>query len=353
MAKAINTALGIDLGQHNLKGVLLQRKGAGRIHVSSYALRAIGPGPHPADKLAHHLKLLAQEVGGSPKACAVAVSSPRALVRIIEQPPTPPHLLRDALKFNDLTLLNQDCKEMILDCDYVIPAADPAPTNEDGTAAAPPKSLKYIVGGLPREEVNRVHAAFEGLRVPATRLTLAPLSSFNAFEFAKPDLFAGGAFMLVDIGHEETVVIVGCKRELALVRSIDYGGRHFVDAVSGDGAVDRQAAITLIEKGDPGLNDAGLASLGPLAEQLRSSIGFFEGQREEFINRVHVCGALVRADLPLQILSDALDIPCELWDPFERCENSLPRNKRNHFQIDQHQLNVAAGAALEMLRVGA
>jgi len=110
------------------------------------------------------------------------------------------------------------------------------------------------------------------------------------------------------------------------------------------------AAITLIEKGDPGLNDVGRASLSALSIQLRNSIGFFEGQREENILRVHFSGALVRADLPLQILSDELDIPCELWDPFEKCEISLPRNKRDGFHIDQHQLNVACGAAIELLR---
>jgi Tfp pilus assembly PilM family ATPase len=146
--------------------------------------------------------------------------------------------------------------------------------------------------------------------------------------------------------------MLGCKRELVLVRSIDYGGRHFIEAVSGDGAIDLAAAITLIEKGDPGLNEVGRASLSALSIQLRNSIGFFEGQREENITRVHFSGALVRADLPLQILSDELDIPCELWDPFEKCENSLPKNKRAVFQIDQHQLNVACGAAIELLRGG-
>ena len=353
MAKALNSAIGIDLGQQNLKGVLLQRKSGNRFHIAGYAIRQTGPGPVPADKLAHHLKLLLQEIGGSAKGYSAAASSPHALVRIIEQPPTPPNLLREALKFNDMTLLNQDCKEYVLDCDALTQPAKPAPDGDEGVAGLTPKSQRYVVGGLPRSDVTDIFDAFEQNRTPISRLQLAPLATFNAFEFAKPDIFANEAFMLVDIGHDETVVMLGCKRELVLVRTIDYGGRHFIEAISGDGAIDLAAAITLVEKGDPGLNEVGRASLMALAHQLRSSIGFFEGQREENIARVHFSGALVRADLPLQILSDELDIPCELWDPFEKCEISLPRNKRAGFHIDQHQLNVACGAAIELLRGGA
>ena len=350
MAKALNSAVGIDLGQHNLKGVLLQRKGGNRVLMAGYAIRQTGPGPIPGDKLAHHLKLLLQDIGGSAKGYSAAASSPRSLVRIIEQPPTPTTLLRDALKFNDMALLNQDCKEYVLDCDLL---TRPTKTEAEGAAISPTTRLRYIVGGLPRADVTDIFEAFEKNRTPLSRLQLAPLATFNAFEFAKPDIFANEAFMLVDIGHDETVVMLGCKRELVLVRTIEYGGRHFIEAVSGDGAIDLAAAITLVEKGDPGLNEVGRASLMALAQQLRNSIGFFEGQREENIARVHFSGALVRADLPLQILSDELDIPCELWDPFEKCEISLPRNKRAGFHIDQHQLNVACGAAIELLRGGA
>ncbi|OAI41319.1 hypothetical protein AYO41_05440 [Verrucomicrobia bacterium SCGC AG-212-E04] len=358
MAKALNSAIGIDLGQYNLKGVLLQRKGGNRVHIAGYAIRQTGPGAVPADKLAHHLKLLLQEVGGSAKGYAAAASSPQALVRIIDQPPTPPVLLRDALKFNDMALLNQDCKEYVLDCDLLtqpsksMAEADDAPAAATPAAGAPAKTLRYVVGGLPRSDVSDIYDAFEKNRTVISRLQLAPLATFNAFEFAKRDIFTNEAFMLVDIGHDVTVVMLGCKRELVLVRNIDYGGRHFIEAISGDGAIDLAAAITLVEKGDPGLNEVGRASLMSLAVQLRNSIGFFEGQREENISRVHFSGALVRADLPLQILSDELEIPCELWDPFEKCEISLPRNKRTSFLVDQHQLNVACGAAIELLSGG-
>ena len=81
----------------------------------------------------------------------------------------------------------------------------------------------------------------------------------------------------------------------------------------------------LIEQNDPGMVEAGRMSLLHLARELRSSIGFFEGQREEAISRVYFSGGLVRALMPLQILSDELEIACVTWDPFQTCQIDLPK----------------------------
>lgn len=360
MPKAPNSAVGIDLGRHAFKAVHLQRKGSGanaRPTLTAFATRVVG-GDAPAgtadggetagemsvDTLAHHLKLLLRDLGAPVKACAVALSSPDNILRLIDQPPTPPHLLRDALRLNGLSLLNQDCRDFVLDCDEVSP---PEETN------APGARRRYLVGGLPRVQVNRVAEALTKGRVYADRLGLAPIANYNAFGRAfelEGAASADEAFLLADIGHEETRVLAGTGRELVLVRSVEYGGRHFLDAVSGEGAIDRDAAITLVEQGDAGMAEAGHASLAGLARELRSSIGFFEGQREQSIRRVFFSGALVKAEMPLQILSDELEMPCDTWDPLAGCGVVLPKNRMGRFDAERAHLNVACGAALELLQ---
>ena len=57
-------------------------------------------------------------------------------------------------------------------------------------------------------------------------LQLAPICSFNAFEMAYPEIFAKDTFLLLDMGHLQSTVMIGSKGELVLVRSIDYGGKH-------------------------------------------------------------------------------------------------------------------------------
>ena len=162
-------------------------------------------------------------------------------------------------------------------------------------------------------------------------------------------MFAREAFVLVDIGHQETRVLVGAKRELVLVRTIDYGGDNFLQAITGDGGVDRDSAMMLIEQNDPGMVETGRVSLSLLARELRSSIGFFEGQREEAVSRVYFSGGLVRALMPLQILSDELEIACDTWDPFQTCQIDLPKAKAAVFDTERTHLNIACGAALDLL----
>ena len=349
MPKAPSSVVGIDLGQHSLKAVLLQRKNNHSVAVSGFAIRPVGAESLlNAETLSHHVKLLLREVGSSGKAIVAAASSANALIRIIEQPTTPTHLLRDALRFNGLALLNQDCRDYVLDCDQIPAGAHPF---GHGPATPGRSASRYLVCGLPRKEIVGVSEAFIRNRTPAARLQLAAVCNYNAFEFSHPDVFAREAFVLVDIGHRETRVLVGAKRELVLVRTIDYGGDNFLQAITGDGGVDRDSAMMLIEQNDPGMVESGRMSLSLLARELRSSIGFFEGQREEAVSRVYFSGGLVRALMPLQILSDELEIACDTWDPFQTCQIDLPKAKASAFDAERTHLNIACGAALDLLAI--
>src|SRR5258708_3327628 len=107
MAKAPNSVIGIDLGRFSLKSVLIQRRGGDRYALTHYGCHIPAEPATDAESLAKQLKALLRDLGGSAKACVLSVSSPGAIIRIIEQPETPPHILRDALRLNGMTLLNQ------------------------------------------------------------------------------------------------------------------------------------------------------------------------------------------------------------------------------------------------------
>src|SRR3954451_19789578 len=120
MARRGNSVFGIDLGKHVFKGVLLQRKGDNRFVLTSYASREVPEELNTPEDLAQQIKALLKELGGSAKGCAIAVSDPSSLLRIIEQPNTPVDLLRNALRLNGLAVLNQECKDFVLDCAPVL-----------------------------------------------------------------------------------------------------------------------------------------------------------------------------------------------------------------------------------------
>jgi Tfp pilus assembly PilM family ATPase len=357
MAKRGNSVIGIDLGKHSFKGVLLQRKGDAnpRYVLTSYASRPVPEEISTADELAQQIKALVKELG-SAKGCAVAVSDPTALLRIIEQPDTPVDLLRNALRLNGLAVLNQECRDFVLDCAPVSANGSNGTAAQDvngsggNVATAVATQKKYLVGGMLRPAVKQISEALTKTRLSADILQLAPVCSFNAFELAYPEIFATDAFLLLDLGHLQSSVLIGSRSELVLVRSIEYGGKALQQALTAEGALDSNAAELMLKEGDPGMVEICRNSLVRLATEVRNSIGFFEGQREESLQRVFVSGGLARTEAVLQTLSDELGLPCEIWDPLETCEVALPAAKRQALPSEFVSLNVACGAAFEYLR---
>ncbi|HSH39587.1 MAG TPA: pilus assembly protein PilM, partial [Chthoniobacterales bacterium] len=351
MPKRGNSVIGLDLGKHVFKGVVLHRKGDARYVLTSYASREVPEDIESADDLAQELKALLKELG-SAKGCAVAVSDPSSLLRIIEQPDTPVDLLRNALRLNGLAVLNQECKDFVLDCAAVSTSGtngsnghSNGSSNGDGGYSVPKK--KYLVGGMLRPQVKQITDAMTKTRLSADILQLAPVCSFNAFELAYPQIFENDTFLLLDMGHLQSTVLIGSKKELVLVRSIEYGGKSLTQALTADGALDANAAKLMMEEGDGGMTEICRTSLTRLATEVRNSIGFFEGQREESIHRIFVSGSLARTETILQTLSDELGLPCEIWDPLETCEVALPAAKRQALPNEFVSLNVACGAAFE------
>ncbi|MFL6514567.1 MAG: pilus assembly protein PilM [Chthoniobacterales bacterium] len=357
MARRGDSVIGIDLGKRVLKAVALKRKSDHRLILTSFTSRELPEDLNSADDLAQQIKQLVRDLGASAKGYAVAISDPTSILRIIEQPNTPVDLLRNALRLNGLAVLNQECRDFVLDVAPVMAerndsASDSAESADSGNVAVQTgvaTKTKYLVGGAVRSLIKQVSEAMTKIRMPVDILQLAPVCSFNAFEYAYPEIFANDAFLLLDMGHSQSTVLIGSKGELVLVRSIDYGGKALMQALTADGALDAQAAWEMVQQGDAGMADICRNSLNRLATEVRNSIGFFEGQREESISRIFVSGGLARAETVLQGLSDDLTLPCEIWDPLETCEVALPAAKRQALPHEFVSLNVACGAAFEYL----
>lgn len=343
--KIPNSVIGVDLGRHSIKTVALQRRGGNRFVISNYGLHVMETAPETAEQLAAQLKLALKDVGGNAKTCAIAVSTSDSLIRIIEQPETPREVLRDAVRLNGLSLLNQDVKEFVLDCERV------SSGEGEKKPAGVGHPVKYLVAGLPRTRIQMIDTAFQQYRKGSIQnIQLASVCTFNAFEFSHPEAFANEGFLLVDIGHHNSTVTVGVKKELVIVRAIDYGAANLQQFLINNGAPNGVEAFRLLEADDEVTVANARLSLTALTREIASSIGFFEGRREENITRVYVSGGGARLKNLLAILSAELHIPCEAWDPFTTCEIALPAGRKETLAQDFVSLNVACGAAAEALR---
>ena len=347
MAKSPTQVIGVDFGRYAIKSVNLSKRGGKRFILSGYAIRKLDAAVETPEQITQQVQQLFREMGGAVQNCAVAVSCSEAVIRIIEQPETPTEMLREALRLNGMALLNQDVKEFVLDCDLVKSGVVPKEgAKPDG------QRLSYLVGGLPRTLISRVDAGFQKVRKNCIRsVQIPPVCAYNAFEFACPEVFNNEAFMLVDIGHGSSTLTVGVKGELILVRSIEFCGELLLNAISSHAeSTPAEALMALATGANPLVIETARLMLTALTREISSSIGFFEGRREETISRIYVSGGLAKYKTILDIVNEDLHMPCKTWDPFNNCEIALPESQRQTFAGDGVNLAVASGAALEILK---
>ena len=347
MAKTLTSAIGVDLGRHTIKSVLLQKKGADRFVITHFASLPVDSSERTPELLGAQLKALVKQMGGTAKGTAVAVSSGEALMRIIEQPETPPEMLRDALRFNGSTLLNQDCKNFVLDCDLIdTPTTDAATPPANGA----PKTKRYLVAGLPRTEVTQLGEGFEqGGLVNVGALQVAPVSLFNAFEFAHKDIFDTQAFFLLDLGHTASTMMIGVRGAMGLIRTVDFGGKALVDTLCNLSGDSPDTVLSALEADDEVMVEYTRMSIAALAREIGSSIGFFEGRHEESVRQVWISGGLARNKTLLRLLGEELQLPCQSWVAAERCEINVSSSKRAQFAEEMLDYSVACGAAAQLL----
>lgn len=343
MAKSLKSVVGVDVGRYSLKSVLLQKKGDSRYVVSNFASHVFDESvERTPDEIAKQIKAIVKQIGGGSKPCAVAITTPDAFLRIIEQPETPTEILRDALRLNGMALLNQDCRDFVLDCD-IIPTAGAADAASGG-------QKRYLVAGLPRVYVTGMSEAFERGKIKdIASLQLASVSVFNAFEFAQPDVFNNQAFFLLDLGHTSSTMMIGVKRELVLIRNIDFGGKTLLEALCSLSGESTSVVFKALEQEDEIIVENARMALMAFTREIGSSIGFVEGRREETIGQIWVSGGLAKNKTVLRVLGEELRMPCLAWNALDRCDVNVPAAKRSRLTEDASDYSVACGTAVQLL----
>jgi Tfp pilus assembly PilM family ATPase len=134
------------------------------------------------------------------------------------------------------------------------------------------------------------------------------------------------------------------------VRTIDFGGKPLIEALTGLSGDTREAVLQALEQEDEVMVEYTRVALTSLVREIQSSIGFLEHRREEMIDRVFVSGGSAKSNTLLKVLSEELKMPCEAWSAATSCEQNMAADQGAAFTQDALDLNVACGAATELLR---
>ena len=126
--------LAVDLGSRTTKAVLLDRK-PDAFWLSRYLITdaPIYEKGIPQGLLTEHLRAIVERLNPKTRQVTLAVSSEDSVLRSTEMPLLPVNDMRQMLKFNAKSYLQQDLRDYVFDCYIVPPSSKTAP--EPGRAA--------------------------------------------------------------------------------------------------------------------------------------------------------------------------------------------------------------------------
>lgn len=343
-----DTIIAIDLGGRTTKAVQMQQKG-GRYTLTRYAVveAPAGERNRSVPVLVDHFKAVFQAMNANARHVTVALDVNSALVRHAEMPLLPVGDLRQVLRNNSKTYLQQDLPNHIYDC-FITASLGAQKTPETPRPPGPPKT-KVLVAGARQELVQDVQAAVRGAGLTAECIVPGLIGPVNAFEMALPEVFRQEAVALVDVGFHNTSICLLEQGELVLSRVVNLGGDRLTSGLAEAMGISYGEAEG-IKIGIPNEVQSSLEPLiVPLGRELRASIDCFEHQQDRAVTQVYVSGASARSEFIVQALQAELMLECKAWNPLTFAELTLPPEQAGEFEAAAPQLTVAVGAAIATL----
>jgi type IV pilus assembly protein PilM len=332
----------VDLGSRTTKAVVLERRDNG----FSLARFTVQDAPIydkalPQGLLTEHLRAITEAIQPKTRQVILAIGASDSILRCTELPLMPVQEMRQMLKFNSKTHLQQDLRDHVFDC-YIVPPRSKAQAEPSKAGVV---KYKVWVGGARRDFLLTIESSARAAGLVPGQVTLSLLGLVNALEFSQPDSFNKDVLALVDLGFKSSAINILADGELCLSRSVELGGDRLTAGLA-EAMNITYAEAEGIKVGMPQEVEAHLQPLvAPLGRELRASIDFFEHQREKTVSKVLICGGAARSEFLLQLLQTELGVSCKAWFPTEGMKLSLSPQQMTEIEQVSSVLAVAIGSA--------
>lgn len=336
----------VDLGARTTKAVHVQRKGD-KFNLLNYALvdSPVFEKNITVDLLADHLKNVVRLLGGRGKQVTLALGVHETVFRQVEAPLMPISDLRQMLKFNTKSYLQQDLPDHVFDCHYTGSIIQPGKNQDGSKPTGPGQKQKVMVGGTRKQTIDDVQNAFKAAGLVADQVVLGVVGPVNAFEMCEPESFNKEVVALVELGFKNSTIIILDSGEIMLNRVLAIGGDRLTNGLAEQLNISYQEAEN-IKVGMPGEVAQDLEPLiHPLGRELRASIDYFENHHDKTVSKVFLSGASACGEIVVQALQAELMVPCQVWAATKYLQILLPPEKMGEIEQVAPKLTVAIGAA--------
>jgi type IV pilus assembly protein PilM len=362
------TAIGIDIGSHALKAVVLRKRGgtvslvrAGSIELGEVAF--LDDSPRKDQRIAELLRTLRHQARLPARAAATGLAGRDYFAKYLHVPPAPPDKLRKLIEYE----VSEDptSKEVRQTSDFWL--LDLPTKGEEFTiliALARDEALFRRLGLL-----KRAGFGCDGL-------TLNAMGLFAAYTHALDEaVFNDQTTLLVDMGARHMEIVVQRNGKILFVRNLTLGGLRFSEALQDEFKLPiREAEALKLSQGailprhfdvaaeidteapEARLSAALLEPVESLVDTLQATINYCKAQTRVTdlrIDRIVLSGLASRLRGLREILSQRLRVPVDMLEPLSRLDlSSLPARDREEVVTHASGYSVALGLALRQLDEG-
>ena len=285
---------------------------------------------------------------GRKKSIRISVAGPSVVIRRITLPIMTHSDLKGAIRFEAENHLPYAVDECVLD--FQILNQVPNQT-----------IMNVLLVAAKRDFIQEQLDALSEINVQPEIIDLDVFCLFNAFEL----LNAAGqskTYGLLNIGHQMSSFMVVQDKLPFFTRDIPCGGLGVTNSLAELKGISNTEAETIKLNrplsGQTGTAEAGAANdlkaatekaFEPLAEELKNSIEFCEGEIGEAVPSIWLSGGGAASFQAAKVLSAAIGKPVALWDNIHKM--GISRNVDRQF-LDEHsgEFNIAFGMALRGAR---
>ena len=311
-ARKRDTAIGLDLGSRQCKGVVVQRTAQG-LQLRQYSVMPTPPTPGKAESQAavvETTQTMLAKLGTAGHNVFVTISAPSAFVTKIEMPRFASGELRTVLRLNSTRYVRRDLGSYCLD------AVELGEMAADSKARRSP-TMQTLVAGASKEDVLWYRNTLNAAKIKAETIELAPVAIINALQRSHQQVCERHVVLLLDIGHHATSLNFLRQGQPVLTRLMPFGGAQLTEQIAHTLGVPpadaEQQKYAMNEQVTKVLHSA----LQTLAREIRASIDFVERQQDCEIRHAFAGGGTACNAAIVEVLSKEVGIEIQRWNPLE------------------------------------
>ncbi|HEX3135928.1 MAG TPA: type IV pilus assembly protein PilM, partial [Planctomycetota bacterium] len=331
--------VGLDVGFYSVKVVALQPSG-NRLTLQGYAQARIG-----SQEPVEVIRKVIDQLGLRPKRMVTSVSGRSVIVRQVETPRLPSDELKAHIAYEADKYIPFGSEEVIIDCQTL-------PDRDEAKATNMQVLLVAVRRGFVEDHITQLKAA--GLAPEVIDVDVFALS--NAYELLGPGPGAAGekaATALIDIGASKSNIAIVQGTRLLFTREVYLAGNEITDAIVrtfNEPAEDVERIKSAPGEALEALMDAALPAFEDLANEIRLSFDYVEGQFEVQVADLVLTGGSSQLPGIAEILGNILGRPVHVFDPLAGLDLVPSKYDINGLDANGPSLTVALGLAAHVLQ---